>query len=144
MFEVGVTNVTNVDQSLLVLPAFQNEFGTEVDGVKAGIVTGMYQIGSVCAIPFIAESMDRFGRRFGMFIGCLLVVVGTVVAGTSAMTHSLGQFLASRFLLGFGVSLAASAAPAYIIETVHPAYRGVMGGAYNCTWCVGKYKLKKY
>ena len=115
-----------------------------MDGVKAGIVTGMYEVGSLCAIPFIAESMNRFGRRFGMFIGCLLVVVGTVIGGTSAINHSLGQFLGSRFLLGFGVSLAASAAPAYIIEAVHPAYRGVMGGAYNCTWCVGKCKSKKY
>lgn len=123
--------------SLLVMEPFQKEFGSQVDGVEAAYINSLFQIGNVCAIPFIAEAMDRFGRRFGIFIGCFIVVTGTIIQGTAHLNHSLSQFLAGRFFLGFGVSLAASSAPTYIVEIVHPAYRGVMAGAYAGNYDVG-------
>lgn len=39
--------------------------------------------------------------------------------------------MGGRFLLGFGVSIAASAGPMYVVEINHPAYRGVVGAMYN-------------
>ena len=38
---------------------------------------------------------------------------------------------------GFGYSIAASAAPAYVVEMSHPAYRDVLTGLYNCQYYVG-------
>ena len=111
--------------SFLVESSFQNIFGAQVNGFQAGYITAMYQIGACCSIPFIGESMDRFGRRFGIFIGCLLSVIGAVMQGSSARTASLGLFLGGRFLLGFGANIAQSAAPTYVVEISHPAYRGV-------------------
>jgi MFS family permease len=66
-----------------------------------------------------------------MFIGALFIVIGTAVQGTS---HDVGQFMGGRFLLGFGVSIAASAGPMYVIEINHPAYRGRVGAMYNTLW----------
>jgi len=57
----------------------------------------MYTIGGVSALPFVGVCLDNWGRRFGMFIGCLFVVLGAIVRGTA---NQLDQFLASRFLLG--------------------------------------------
>lgn len=124
--------------SLLVMVPFQEQFGAQVDGVQAGIITAMYQIGSASAIPFIAISLDRFGRRFGMFVGCFLVVVGTVIEGTCTLhSNSTAQFFAGRFFLGFGVVLATAAAPTYVVELAHPAYRGTLTGLYNCQYFIG-------
>jgi MFS family permease len=40
-------------------------------------------------------------------------------------------------LSGFGYSIAASAAPAYVVEMSHPAYRDVLTGLYNCQYFIG-------
>jgi sugar porter (SP) family MFS transporter len=125
--------------SLLILTPFQEHFGAEVDGTEAGIITAMYQIGSACSLPFIAQSMDWKGRRFGMFIGCLIICIGTLIQGLSVLDFSnpKGMFYGGRFMLGFGVSLAASSAPTYIIEVAHPAYRGTLTGLYNIQYTIG-------
>lgn len=114
--------------SFLVEPAFQKIFGTAVNGFEAGYITAMYQIGSCFAIFFIGESLDRFGRRFGIFLGCALSVLGSIIQGTSASTGSLSQFLAGRFLLGFGSTIAQAAGSTYVVEISHPVYRGLMTG----------------
>ncbi len=97
--------------SMLVMKPFQREFGSGVVGIKAAYINAMYSIGGVVALPFVGPSTDKWGRRMGMFIGCALVIIGTILQGTSSGAHSLGQFLAGRFILGFGVSIAHSAAP---------------------------------
>lgn len=52
------------------------------------------------------------------------------------MASSAGQFLAGRFVLGFGVSFVCVSAPTYVSEMAHPAWRGTITGVYNCTWYV--------
>ena len=42
-----------------------------------------------------------------------------------------GQFIAGRFILGFGVSFLLNAAPAYIAEIAPPQWRGRLTGFYN-------------
>lgn len=106
---------------------FKAKYNIQNDGLWAGIVSSMYQIGGVVALPFVGPSIDGFGRRIGMLIGALLIIVGTIIQGTS---NSMGQFMGGRFLLGFGVSIAASAGPMYVVEINHPAFRGVVGGKY--------------
>lgn len=69
------------------------------------------------ALPFVGPAIDTWGRRVGMFIGSLLIILGTIIQATS---HEVGQFMGGRFLLGFGVSIAASAGPMYVIEINHP------------------------
>ena len=119
--------------SFLVETSFQTIFGAQVNGFQAGYITAMYQIGAVCSLPFIGESMDRFGRRFGIFVGCLICVIGTILQVTSASHRSLGQFLGGRFILGFGANIAQSSGPTYVVEISHPSYRGLLtGGQSSC------------
>jgi sugar porter (SP) family MFS transporter len=86
------------------------------------------------ALPFVGPALDTYGRRIGMLIGASLIVIGTAIQGTS---HGVGQFMGGRFILGFGVSIAASAGPMYVIEINHPAYRGSVGAMYNTLWFSG-------
>ncbi|EKD13926.1 uncharacterized protein L3040_005463 [Drepanopeziza brunnea f. sp. 'multigermtubi'] len=107
------------------------------DGIWAGIVTAMYQIGGVVSLPFIGPSSDTYGRRFGMWIGCLLIIVGTLIQGTAGPDHGVNQFMGGRFVLGFGVSVASAAGPMYVVEVSHPAYRGIVTAIFNCFWFTG-------
>jgi MFS family permease len=69
-----------------------------------------------------------------MFLGSAIIVLGTVI---QAPSRNLSQFMAGRFILGFGVAITSSAGPAYVSEMAHPAYRGVMTGVYNTFWFMG-------
>ncbi|KAL1630341.1 hypothetical protein SLS56_005013 [Neofusicoccum ribis] len=122
---------------LLMSDDFKAYFGGSDKGIWAGIVTAMYQIGSVVALPFVGPAIDNFGRKGGMFIGALIIVIGTVINATTMFTASIGQFEAGRFILGFGVSIAMAAGPMYVVEVTHPAYRGVMTALYNTFWFTG-------
>lgn len=116
---------------------YLDDFNGKASGPWAALMSAMYQIGSVCAIPFIGPCIDTWGRRPGMFIGSFIVVLGTLVTGLTMDNHSAPQFRGGRFLLGFGVAIASAAGPIYVVEVAHPAHRGIATAYANCTWFVG-------
>jgi MFS family permease len=122
---------------LLANKTFLDHFHGENDGIWAGLVSSMYQIGGVCALPFVGPAIDTWGRRAGMFIGSILIILGTIITGLTLQNASVGQFMGGRFLLGFGVSIASAAGPIYVVETSHPAFRGVVTAYCNTFWFVG-------
>ncbi|KAF6816332.1 lactose permease [Colletotrichum musicola] len=123
--------------TLLSSDAFKDFFSVGNKGIGAGIVTSMYQIGSVISIPFLGPAIDTWGRRVGMLIGCSIILIGVIIQITCISTNSVDQFMAGRFFLGFGVQIAAAAGPIYVVEVAHPAHRGICGGLYNVMWPVG-------
>lgn len=120
--------------NLLQNPWFKEYYGIETTGLWTGIVTSMYQIGGVVALFFVGPAIDTWGRRIGMVIGAGIIIIGTIIQGTS--THA-DSFMGGRFLLGFGVSIAAAAGPMYVVEINHPAFRGTVGAMYNTLWFSG-------
>lgn len=116
---------------------FLHFFHGENKGIWAGIITFLYQIGSIAALPFVGPAIDTWGRRYGMLIGSIIVILGTVVTGTTIHNHSTGQFMGGRFLLGFGVAIVSAAGPIYVVESSHPAYRGIATAYCNTFWFTG-------
>ena len=116
---------------------FLSHFGWENKGIGSGIISSMHQIGGVVALPFVGPCVDTFGRRPGMLIGCVFLIIGTVMEGLTVNNASEGLFMGGRFLIGFGVSITSAAGPIWIVETAHPRYRGVITGLCNTTWLVG-------
>ncbi|OAP60721.1 hypothetical protein AYL99_05723 [Fonsecaea erecta] len=116
---------------------FLKHFNGQNKGIWAGLITSMYQIGGVSALPFVGPAIDQWGRRVGMFIGSVLIIVGTVIQGLTSANASEGQMMGGRFVLGFGVTIAAAAGPIWIVETAHPKYRGIITGLCNTTWLAG-------
>lgn len=104
---------------------FHESFGLSGAGKSTGLVFIIYNIANVCAFPFCGFVNDRYGRRVCMFIGCLIVLIGTAVQGPA---QNLGTFMGGRFLLGFGAIIAHAAAPAYVVEIAPPAFRGATAG----------------
>ncbi|KAG9238915.1 general substrate transporter [Amylocarpus encephaloides] len=123
--------------NLLQNPWFLEYYHGENAGIWAGIVTSMYQIGGVVSLPFVGPAADTYGRRFGMWIGCLLVIIGTIIQGVATRAEGTKQFMGGRFLLGFGVNIVTAAGPMYVVEVSHPAYRGLVTAIFNCFWFTG-------
>ncbi|KAF2756395.1 general substrate transporter [Pseudovirgaria hyperparasitica] len=101
---------------------------------STGIVYAIYTIGNLLGSFAAGPATDFRGRKWGMFIGSAVIVLGTAIQATC--TH-LSLFMLGRFTLGFGVAICASAGPAYVSEMAHPSYRGTMTGIYNTFWFLG-------
>jgi MFS family permease len=104
---------------------YQKSFGLSGAGSATGIIFIIYNLGQIAAFPFCGFIADGYGRKWCIFIGCLIVLIGTAV---QASAQHLRAFEAGRFVLGFGAALASAAGPAYTVELAHPAYRGTMAG----------------
>lgn len=78
----------------------------------------------VGALPAAVIS-DRFGRRWAMFSGAVLIIVGTVVSATA---EHVAQFVVGRFILGYGITHMSLAAPAFAMEIAPPQWRGRCAG----------------
>ncbi|RAH75295.1 hexose transporter protein [Aspergillus aculeatinus CBS 121060] len=103
-------------------------------GSKLGILSAIMSLGSLAALPAVPYTADYLGRRMGVLIGCLIMILGVVLQAVSA---NYGMFLAARFLIGFGVAIAHGASPLLITELVHTQHRAVFTTIYNTTWYVG-------
>lgn len=122
---------------LLTNQDFLDFFHGSNAGKWAAYNSAMYQIGGVCALPFVGPMIDFRGRRVGMAIGAWIIIIGAIVNGTTLYGDSLSQLKGGRFLLGFGVSIVSAAGPIYVVETAHPAWRGVVTAYCNTFWFVG-------
>lgn len=116
---------------------FLDFFDGTKDGPWAAINSAMYQIGGVTALFFVGPAIDTWGRKIGMQIGAWLIVIGAIINGTTALNGHVGQLKGGRFLLGFGVSIISAAGPIYVVETSHPAYRGILTAYCNTFWFTG-------
>ncbi|KAJ6559213.1 general substrate transporter [Mycena vulgaris] len=112
---------------------YQSYFGLSGSGSKTGIVFGIF---TVCAAVFQTPYLpDRFGRRFAMFIGNGLLIIGAII---TAMADSKSKFLGGRFLTGFGSGIGGAAAKSYLAEITPPQSRGAYLGFLNSFYYVGQ------
>lgn len=113
---------------------YQKTFDLTGAGSSTGVIFIIYNLGNIAAFPVCGFLADGYGRRWCIFIGCLIVLLGTAIQ-TAANTK--GQYVGGRFVLGFGSAIASASAPAYIVEIAHPSWRGLQGGMYNNFWWLG-------
>ena len=77
---------------------------------------------------------DGLGRKKGMFVANIVVIVGSVV---QAAAFHRRDIIVGRVILGVGSVLLGPSAQSYTVEISHPAYRGVMMGLYNGCYFIG-------
>ncbi|KAF2763535.1 general substrate transporter [Pseudovirgaria hyperparasitica] len=120
--------------SINALPSYTAYYGLPAEGSSGtGLVFGIFQIGQMIGALF-TWAADWQGRRWPIFIGCFGTCVGAVVTATAP---TLTTFIGGRFLLSFFSTLAATAAPLYLIEIAPPQYRGTVAGMYNTLYYLG-------
>jgi sugar porter (SP) family MFS transporter len=138
LFLVILTSATNgYDGSMMnglqTLPYWQNYFKNPT-GSTLGLLNAIMSIGSLAAIPAVPYAADILGRRSGILIGCIIMVVGVVLQSVSV---NISMFIAARFLIGFGVAIAHGSSPLLITELVHPQHRAIFTSIYNTMWYMG-------
>ncbi|KAH6906805.1 hexose transporter [Coprinopsis sp. MPI-PUGE-AT-0042] len=103
-------------------------------GSKLGLLNAIQNIGSLAAYPFAPYVSDGLGRRTSVFIGAVIMCIATVIQTAS---QSVGMFIGARFLIGFGLTFAASAAPMLVTEVAYPSHRTPLTATYNSLWYSG-------
>ena len=85
------------------MKTYQSTFGLDGAGSSTGIIFIIYNLGQIAAFPFCGLLADGYGRRKCIFIGCLIVLIGTAV---QTSCHTRSAFMGGRFILGFGAAIA--------------------------------------
>lgn len=94
----------------------------------------MYSLGSLCAIPFIPTTSLYLGRRRTILLASLIMCMG---AGLQAGARNSDMFLASRWVLEFGIPFAIVNASSLIGELAYANERPIMTSLFNASWFVG-------
>jgi MFS family permease len=76
-----------------------NTIGSINTAYTVGAIFGGFFLGGPCA--------DFLGRKFGMGIGCVLVIIATFMQ-TFTPRHNIALFLAGRCIIGIGQGIALS------------------------------------
>jgi sugar porter (SP) family MFS transporter len=120
--------------SIQAMPFFKAQFDSDLTGQRISLINCLYSVGSIVAFPVAPFVSDRWGRKFGMFTGGVIIIVGAILTST---TTTIAQLIIGRFVLGAGIMFMTVAAPAYAIEIAPPHWRGRAVGFYNCGWFGG-------
>lgn len=133
-----ITSSTNgFDGSMMnglqALDQWKKDFNNPSGG-KLGLLNAIQSIGSLAAYPFAPYLSDGIGRRRTVWIGAL-IMCGATALQTAA--QSVGMFIGARFLIGFGLTFAANAAPMLVTEIAYPPYRAPLTSLYNSLWFSG-------
>lgn len=115
------------------LSQWEAAFGNPSGG-KLGLLNAIQNIGALAGYPFAPYMSDGIGRRKTVFFGATIMCVATAVQTAS---QSVGMFIGARFLIGFGLTFAANAAPMLVTEISYPTYRAPLTSLYNSLWYSG-------
>lgn len=94
----------------------------------------MYSLGGLMAIPFVPTLSQALGRRYTIALGSLIMFLG---AGLQAGARNQDMFLASRWVLGFGIPFAIVNASSLVGELSYEKERAIMTSLFNASWFVG-------
>jgi MFS family permease len=106
---------------LLSLDQFTTYMNHPSGSIK-GLFSGIMFLGSLLALPPTPYIADGLGRRWGICIGSIIMILAVVLQSCSV---NFQMFIAARFFLGFGVAIAHGCAPLLITELCHPQHRAI-------------------
>ncbi|KAF8634309.1 hypothetical protein AX17_004261 [Amanita inopinata Kibby_2008] len=129
-----ITSSTNgYDDGLQSLDQWKSAFNNPSGG-KLGLLNAIQNIGCLASYPLSPYVTDGLGRRTAIFIGAIIMCLATVLQTASS---SVSMFIGARFLIGFGLTFAASAAPLLVTELAYPTQRAQLTSMYNTLWYFG-------
>ncbi|EXJ78445.1 hypothetical protein A1O1_08845 [Capronia coronata CBS 617.96] len=132
------STIKGYDGSLLnglqTMEPWRDQFG-HPQGSTIGLFTAILQIGSFSALPVSPYIADKFGRRLGVAVGCVVIIIGAILQVVPSVNR--GMFLGGRFLVGLGSNISEACAPILISELAHPQHRGKVTTMFNTLWFLG-------
>ncbi|KAF4780631.1 major myo-inositol transporter iolT [Colletotrichum scovillei] len=123
---LGVEWTSGFDSSMMnSLQAVSSwfEYFGRPNSSRLGLLSAIYSLGALMAIPFVPYFSQRLGRRRTILMGSWIMVLG---AGLQAGSRNVDMFLASRWILGFGIPFAIINASSLIGELSYAKERPIM------------------
>ena len=122
------------DQGVIsgALTGVQHRF--KLSALLVEVVTSWVTLGALAGSLAGGELADRLGRRKALFAAAALFAAGAAV---EALAPAVAVLVAGRLLVGFGVGVAAVAAPLYAAELAPAPQRGRFVSAYQLAITIG-------
>ncbi|KAJ3538186.1 hypothetical protein NM208_g6018 [Fusarium decemcellulare] len=117
-YDAGMINNLNKVQPYL------DHFNLNSDliGLNAAIVSA----GCVVGAPVVGPIIDRWGRKKGLALGSVCVIIGVVLQVSAA---KIPQLVIGRFIIGFATLINGSTAPMWIMELAAPRYKSILSSS---------------
>lgn len=87
-----------------VLVNLGKDLGHQLSSKEQELITSITSGGALIGALIAGLPADKFGRKFGIYAGCLLFLIGSVV---QASAYTVAQMTVGRFIVGLGVGSAA-------------------------------------
>jgi hypothetical protein len=100
--------------------SYWDDFFGNPRGATLGLMSAIMALGSICSTPLAPIIADRYGRRWGITTGSVIMIIGAILQCESV---NFAMFVISRFMLGFGLTFCTTAAPSLVTELSHPKER---------------------
>ncbi|KID84074.1 hexose transporter protein [Metarhizium guizhouense ARSEF 977] len=128
---------TGYDGSMLnglqALPSWADYFDKPT-GIRLGAMVNGTVFGTLVAMLVSAWICDKLGRRWPIFGGSCTILVGTILQASS---QNFGSFIASRWIIGFGLGVLQVCSTLFLSEVSYPAHRGKITAIYEPAWPLG-------
>ncbi|KAF2993954.1 hypothetical protein G7054_g4855 [Neopestalotiopsis clavispora] len=100
---------------------------TRDNSTMQGTVTAIYEIGCLFGAMFMLSCGDLLGRRKGIILGAIIMILGVVIQVTSeAGATPLAQFIVGRVVTGVGNGINTATIPTYQAECSKTTNRGLL------------------
>jgi MFS family permease len=113
----------SVMSGIISADPFANMFeATRDNSTMQGFVTAIYEIGCLFGAVFMLTYGDLLGRRKGIMLGAIVMILGVIIQVTSEKNATpLAQFIVGRVITGVGNGLNTATIPTYQGMSRHPA-----------------------
>ncbi|KAI1812546.1 general substrate transporter [Poronia punctata] len=134
---MGIETTSGFDSQIInavqIVPAWTAYFGNPKGGYK-GILASALPLGSVIGLPLIPMINDRFGRRWCVMTGSIIMIIGSII---QAFSVNAAMYIVARLIIGFGLPYAIVAGSSLISELAYPKERAVLTSLFNAAYFVG-------
>lgn len=108
-----------------MLVSLKDDLGHTLSAKEQELITSITSGGALIGALIAGLPADKYGRKFGVYAGCLLFLLGCII---QASAYSVAQMAVGRLVVGLGVGSAAM----IIVSTHQDCYTGQKQGLTSC------------
>ncbi|KAL2256589.1 hypothetical protein VTK26DRAFT_1434 [Humicola hyalothermophila] len=135
---MGIELTSGFDSQMinaLQMVDYWNIYFEHPQGDLKGIIAAAYSLGAVLSLPLIPIVNDKFGRRWPIFGGSVIMVIGAIIQGFS---QHVAMYIIARMILGFGIPTCIVSGSSLIGELAYPKERPVLTSLFNVAYFIGQ------